>query len=114
MPTKITTGYKLGKKTITLYLPDLAITTLATEVDSCLMGNAVVSNPPEGQYYVKNLYVNPDGKLVTEYDDVPKGELGEEKDVCSQPPVGNYYVTNLYVNPANGRMIVKYDDKPVT
>jgi len=31
----------------------------------------LTSVPPSGFYKVKNLYVNPDGKLVVVYEDVP-------------------------------------------
>jgi len=30
------------------------------------------------------------------------------------PPTGKYQVTNLYVDPDTGRLVVEYDDTPVT
>jgi hypothetical protein len=33
--------------------------------------SGLISNPPSGMHRVTNLYVNPEGKLVVKWDDVP-------------------------------------------
>ena len=66
------------------------------------------STPPVGEYRVSNLYVDGQGRMVTEYDTDPTstGQL------VSSPPEGYFQVMNLYVNSA-GKLVVQYEDTPV-
>lgn len=64
------------------------------------------SFPPLGNFPVTNVYVNPQGKLVVEWNDAGGGGM-----LPSVPPAGSYKVTNLYVNNA-GKVVVEFDDTP--
>jgi len=41
-------------------------------------------------------------------------EVTEVSGVNTSPPTDKYRVTNLYVDPTTGRLVVEYDDTPVT
>jgi len=76
--------------------------------------NVVLTQPPVNKYYVKNLYVDTNGKLVVEYDDVGAGNgaADENRAILTVPPDGKYQVTNLFVDPETGKLEVEYNDVP--
>ena len=77
--------------------------------------NVVLTQPPLNKYYVKNLYVDTNGKLVVEYDDTGAGSDAAEENraILTAPPDGKYQVTNLFVDPDTGNLEVEYNDIPM-
>jgi len=74
-------------------------------------GNWTISDTPSS-YPIALVFVYEIKR--SDYDPTKSLEQIQEGAIISTPPSGHLLVTNIYVNANNGKLVVEYDDAPVT